>query len=308
MSPLLLAICMAAPQDQGPSYIRLKGPSGDFAIENLSSFSAENPFGPGKVTLAGNPVRIFWRDAGMALTANSVVGETALDSATRNYYLKSADISGNATTTFDSDESERYRIKKAKDAGLPALPPSEAKGRLTLMSDAYRYVGNYDIGTFTLAHAFVGTWTATGSFEATDNDKPAMLNFDDTADVHGGNGSIETFTHLMPGTSPLRKGFVTGSPTFTYTRKWSLGGKPMPDKTVYGKADRIDIDFLSAKHTITLTGHVELSGQSDGYSGSAIGTLAVITFGPNDEVDEIHMEGTPTVTNIKPIKSGGSKL
>ncbi|HWA82566.1 MAG TPA: hypothetical protein VG820_03970, partial [Fimbriimonadaceae bacterium] len=151
---LATPMSVLAGQTQEPKYIRLKGPSGEFAIENLSSFSVENPFGPGKATLTGNPVQIFWRDAGMSLTANSVVGETALDSTTGNYYLKSADVSGNATSVFDSEEYGKYFAQRLKESGQPAPPPAVAKAYLKFVSDAYHYSGTYSIGTFALSNSF----------------------------------------------------------------------------------------------------------------------------------------------------------
>lgn len=287
-------------------YIRLKSATGGFDIENISKLAVENPFGPGKVTLTGNPVQIFWRDAGGSLTANSIVGETALDEKSASYYLKSADMSGKATAVFDSDDSYAYLAQRLKEAGQPVPPQNPSKARLSFTADAYHYSGNFDLGTITFADSFQGNWVEHEVEPIDVKGKTANRIIDQTLDVRGGTGSLEIYTHPDADSSPVRQGFVTGTPTVTYSKQSTLDGKPAPGTNVTGKADRIDIDFVSNVHTVTLTGHVEVNGVADGYTGSASGTKAVLTFGPTGQLQTIYMEGSPTVSTIKPSKSGGS--
>lgn len=301
-----LAMLAVTAMAQQLYYIRLKSATGGFDIENISKLAVENPFGPGKVTLTGNPVQIFWRDAGGSLTANSIVGETALDEKSRSYYLKSADMSGKATAVFDSDEAYAYLAQRIKESGQPVPPQNPEKGRLSFTADSYHYTGNFDLGTITFSESFHGTWVDRSVQPVAANGKTVNRIVDQTMDVRGGIGSLEIYTHVVADTSPVRQGFVTGTPVLSYTKQSTLDGKPEPGTNVTGKADRIDIDFVSKVHTVTLTGHVEVNGEADGYTGSASGTKAVLTFGPTNELQTIYMEGSPTVSTIKPSKSGGS--
>lgn len=298
---------------QQDRYVRLRGPDGEFDIENITKFVGERLEG-GKIHVDGSPVQVFWRDKGLAISCATIDGETATDSTHGAYYLKSATIAGDATATWDTDAVYSYAAQQAADEGKPVPPPVPFRKRMTITSPAFSYVGEFDQGTLTLPSAFTGSWAHHGSEIVGKSDQKQMRVFDDTGEVHGTSGTFDVYTSAV-GPIPLKKGSVSGPVTFRFARNSTLDGKAEAPTVATGQADRMEFDFIGDTHTITLTGNisidmtadVKVQKQAKPFLASIKGAKAVLTLGPNGELQKIDMDGTPTITNIKPLKTGGGR-
>jgi len=253
--------------------------------------------------LTGNPPAVVaWKDAGMTLSAYSIEGETGGDEKSGQLFVKSATIQSNAVATLDSQAADSYALEHAKEIGAPQPPPDPEIKRLQVTSPLLTYAGDPKVGKITVPQDFNTTGFFHGSQEVTVKGTKGTRVYDDHVEAHGSSGNLEFLTHATEST-PIRKGTIMGPVVFKYRRDAKIDGKAERPTTYNLTADRLDIDFLSAKHTITVTGNVRFDGESQGYKGSGSGAKAVLTFGPGGDLEGFTMEG-PTETNIKPQKSG----
>src|SRR5436190_1908402 len=116
MKRFLLAVPALLLAQQG-QFLRFTGPKGELLIQNLTSFTVDNLIGSGHFTANGSPVQIFWKDAGVTASANSIEGETGVDAESHEYFLKSGIMAGGATTTIDSDAAYSYLVQRAQAGG-----------------------------------------------------------------------------------------------------------------------------------------------------------------------------------------------
>ncbi|MFI5387402.1 MAG: hypothetical protein ACHQ50_14935 [Fimbriimonadales bacterium] len=312
--PLMLGLGLAGALAlaQQTDFLHFRGPSGEFDIEHIAKLSAAQ-FGPGNISVSGNPVQVFWRDKGLNLSAAALVGETAVDEQSLNPYPKAATISGSAVVTSDSEEARAYQVKLAQSLGKDPPPADPRTRRITLSSQLFTYSGDYLTGRFTMPGEFTGTLATHGTEnvvvkpkKSEIGKKPVLLLrvFDDAMEVHGVSGTIELLTLASTRENPLRTGTINGPVKFKYTRHSTLDGKPEHEAVVNGSADRIDMDFSSPVHTITFTGNVKVDGDNGDYVFSSSNAKTVLTLGPHDELHKIDSEGSPIKTNVKPVGGG----
>jgi hypothetical protein len=303
---LISAVVFAA---QEP-FFSLKSAKGEFEIRNYSSIVFESGLpGAGKFTATGTPLKMNWKDAGLSANSASAEGETAEDATTGDYYLRSANLAGNASVTIDSEEAYAFKVQLAQAQGAPPPPSTPERSHLTFLSETIQYSGDLNIGTATIPNVFTGAWTKHGIEQVKQKDQVVQRVYDDTAEAHGSNATIEFLTHAVGDVNPIRKGSILGAATFSYSRKSTLGGVAEAPTTITGGADRIDIDLVGQEHTVTLTGSVHMEGTRAGYRISTSASKAVLVFGPNNALQQIRMEGNPTQTNIKPLppqQAGGT--
>gem|GEM_PF-4877064 len=304
--PFIVLASLALATQAG--YIHLKGPRGEFDIEDIATVSATNPMGVGKIAVTGHPFHLFWRDRGFQANATSLDGETGVDSKSGEYYLQTAKLSGNASVVTDSEAASAYQAKQTGTKN-----PSPGHVRLSLASEIIDYAGDAEVGTATLPQSFVATWAKTGEESVLLNKVKHARRYDEDLEVHGVSGNIE-FDTLANAANPLRKGTVIGPATFKLTKTSTLDANPEPNTTINGVADRIDLDFVSPTKTVTLTGNVHFEGSGftyaetkngpapQTYTGSMQASRAVLTFGADGQLERIDMDSV--VTNIKPQGGG----
>jgi hypothetical protein len=103
----------------------------------------------------------------------------------------------------------------------------------------------------------------------------------------------------------FRTGFMSGPVNFRYRRQAAANGAPDALLDLTGVADRLEFDFVGASHTLTLLGHVHIEGVRGPYQGSTSGDRAVLTFGANNRLVNITIEGSPSESNLKPRPTTG---
>lgn len=311
-----IAILFAVAYAQDPNSIVYQGKTGELRIEHFSKSSVV--IATNTASFSGNPVLVYWKDRGISISSNEIEVEATLDDQTGNYYPKTAKLSGGVTFSQDSDMAYSHWVQKAKELGIQPGPAPTVKRKMAFTSQEMAYSGDANAGTLTIPNSFNETYSSHGTELAKVGGQALPREYDDAGEIHGASGTIE-FNTLAGQSDALRKASVVGPITFKFTRNGVLQGKAEPPVVVSGVADRLDADFLGAQHTVTITGNVRIQtqfflistskknpGVLDYQQANASNSAAkaVLFFGPKNELLRIDMEGSPTVTNVKPLKPG----
>lgn len=280
---------------------RFRGPTSDVGVW-YDRISFELIESGSRAVAIGKPAQILWRDAGMYFVANTIESDIVVDSEGRGYYLDNAKFTGQARLNFDFDTALDF-LQEAAGGALEARSEMPA-ARVDLITERFSYKGDYVAGTAFLPVAFDVHATGHDVQEVKQQTGVKKRESRIAFDMHGVSGELGLLTHAKKGVLPLRTGFLNGPVTFKARRESTLAGQAEPPMEIKGTADRMEYDFVSAEHTVTLIGNIRVDGLGSIYQGSTTGQRAVLTFGADNQVKKVVVE--QAVTNVKPQpKPGG---
>jgi hypothetical protein len=299
-SPVQAAKASDADSVQGPT--RFRGPNNEIEIWPFRRISV-SVFGAGAFTVEGDPATIRWKDAGLVFTATSMNGELGVEQG-RGYFVKSASFQGDAAISYDTNRIAEFVGERT------GSPPPETEGEMQMVvkSATLAYTGGFDIGTIKFDSAFQLSGSMKGKSVVAGRNGTVPQVFSDTMNLAGVSGEVGVRTHVPAGGMPLRTGYLAGPIDFHYRRETVADGQTEVPLDVNGVADRLEFDFVSDTHTVTLIGNVRIEGTQGAYQGSTSGDRAVLTFGAKNELVNITVEGRPAESNLKPRpKTGGGR-
>lgn len=305
MKAFVLAILLA----QEPALV-FRSPSGAFELWDFDTVAWEAPREAGHpptmhAEVRGKAFRLRWRDRGIDVSGRT--GTVDADrTAAGNFFITRAGLAGGVSIHRDTRLADEFAAEQAKAAGSPSPEANPNHSSLTLTTEALSYAGDADGGTVTMGAAFdldSRSHRATSASVKGSPNQRAPLTIDDQLTLRGADGTV-TFATDARDVNALRTGHVS-MPVVHLVRKAVQDGKALPDSIVDASADRMDLDFLSANRTLTLTGNVVVNGSAEVYAGTTKASKAIITFGPDGRITRIEMTGSPTETNVKPRPAAG---
>lgn len=270
--------------------LSFRSSNGAFELWNFDSATFEPPLSAqSPPTLhgiaTGRPFFLRWLDRGIELEGRT--GEvTAARSPEGEYALTFAQIGGGITLSQDSQRADAFFKRVSADWQ-----------KLVLTTDRIDLTGTSEQSTVAMAGRF--------QIEATSHRTRGRETTDQNIQAVASSGTV-TFLTNPRDMDAIREGTILGPIQVTLDRTVWIGSQPKRGTHLEGGADRLDIDFISPKRTMTLTGNVSVKGHSDAYSGDTRAAKAVITFGPDGQITSIEMTGSPTTTQLKPHSGGQS--
>lgn len=299
VAALIIAAGPAFIQQQGT---RFSGPNTEILIWPANKITISS-FGEGAFTVEGDPATIQWKDAGLNFTANVMTGSLGVEPE-KGYFVKNASFTGQSEISYDSARIAAFLSERS---GSPA-PSGEGIMRMSVKGDSLAYVGEFATGEIQLHAPFEANWSMNGGTVSPGNPLATAGAFAGTFSLAGSSGTIGISTHVPAGELPLRKGNISGPVSFHFLRTPIANGKQEDATEVRGDADRMEFDFVGATHTVSLMGNVRIMGTQGPYAGSTAGDRVVFTFGADNQLQTITVEGKPSESNFKPRpKPGGGR-
>jgi hypothetical protein len=283
---------------------RLKGPGSEIDIWNSHLSLELIPTGT-RAEVKGSPAQIAVREAGMAFFGNSITADLATDEKGRGY-VSNAAFTDSARLVFDFNSMMDFlREIGGPIEDFPPGTPNPAHAEFT--AARFSYDGTYETGTLHFPVPF--DLTANGASLDKVKKGDALLDRQSTYvfRMHGVSGDLGVFVKADPKTLPLRTGTLNGPVTLHARRESTLGGQPELPGEINATADRMEYDFVSAVHTVSLTGNVKLDGLHQTYAGSSTGARVVLTFGADNQVKKVEIEQAETNLKPQPKPGGGAR-
>lgn len=240
----------------------LRDKAGNFAIENMSSYSSEFvPGGDIQFDGRGKPVTGFSKDQGLTFSCLQLKG-LAVQTSGGKLAFKSASAMGEVLVTM-------------AQAGAGA-------SKAILTGQRVDYLDEGGESRLTMPSKFTMTHEVAGEAKSR------------TVSIEGSSG-VALFDQLQSKSAdPLRSVEVAG-PVLVRVRE-TRTGQAAGKASVNGRGDRLT--YSRATRTLTLNGNVRYEGEDtpqagSGFAGSITADVMSIRFNENFEVVSIKMEGAP---------------
>lgn len=300
---LVLALASAIgiiPQAK-PLYI---SPDESLVIRNVAHGSTHQELdSPLAFDASGTPVIIERKDRGLTMSASHISGNVMQEG--NSAYLLDGQFVGSAQLIQDTASQDDFR--KAHQ-----LPPIKHTGdsRTQLDTERFDYKGDQTEGTVTAPSAIVMTMHLVGTHDVKRKVKGVDVTGPETYDQNNTlNAASGTITlDPRPSTAPekqLKKGELAGFVKLHLVRgAKGPGDEKVVITTMDLSADKMSFDFTGAKRTITITGHVVVTGDNTAFAGTMNADQAVIVVDDNFRIKSIDTTGSPTVTNLRKVGGG----